>query len=213
LNYHFETQPLPNPLAWYAHQLPDQIKRLGVLDTHIVEILIPLLFFAPIRSLRIFAGIRIHVLMIMIMLTGNYNFFNLLTIVINMVNFDDDFLTFIFPKWIFRLLRIPIKEAEEVEESTLMSILTSILPLFTVISLSIYLLFFLLPTGAPLNSVLSISDLKEFLQTSNFPFMYIVYLIIVFFLVKMIWSYDINEPFKILALRGFYSSALCSLMF
>ena len=41
LHYHFQSQPLPNAISWFAHQLPDWLKRLGVLDTFVVEIIMP----------------------------------------------------------------------------------------------------------------------------------------------------------------------------
>jgi hypothetical protein len=50
-----------------------------------------------IRRLNIFAGIMQFFLQVGIILTGNYNFFNLLTIVLNISNFDDDFFRTIIP--------------------------------------------------------------------------------------------------------------------
>ena len=64
LNYHFETQPLPNGFSWFAHQLPEWVKQLGTLDTFVVEIILPLLLFMPFRSLRIFAGVSFRSLRI-----------------------------------------------------------------------------------------------------------------------------------------------------
>lgn len=52
--------------------------------------------------------------MIIIMLTGNYTFFNLLTIVINITSFDDDFLVKTVPGWVLRFIGIfTFKEEEE----------------------------------------------------------------------------------------------------
>lgn len=33
LCFHYETQPLPNRVAWYAHQLPEWVQKLSVLGT------------------------------------------------------------------------------------------------------------------------------------------------------------------------------------
>lgn len=55
LNFHFESQCIPTPLAWYAHYLPPWLLKLGVVGTFVIEIPIPFLFFAPLRSLRLFA--------------------------------------------------------------------------------------------------------------------------------------------------------------
>ncbi|CAB4010268.1 lipase maturation factor 2-like [Paramuricea clavata] len=55
LNWHYESQCIPTPLAWFAHQFPDWFQRFSVAMTFVIEGPIPFLFFAPIRSLRIFA--------------------------------------------------------------------------------------------------------------------------------------------------------------
>lgn len=79
LNYHYETQPLPTWIGWYAHQLPDWFQSFSVFTMFVVELILPFLFFAP-RRLRLFSAFSTMTLMILIMLTGNYCFFNLLTI-------------------------------------------------------------------------------------------------------------------------------------
>ena len=48
-------QCIPTPLAWWAHQLPDWFLKLGVVATFIYEIPVPLMFFSPVRSQRVFA--------------------------------------------------------------------------------------------------------------------------------------------------------------
>ncbi|MCG8378095.1 MAG: lipase maturation factor family protein, partial [Proteobacteria bacterium] len=88
LSYHFETQPLPTTLAWYAHQFPDPILMAGVAFTLITELLVPFLVFAP-RRFRMLAGVTFIFFQTMIILTGNYNFFNLLTISLCIFLFDD----------------------------------------------------------------------------------------------------------------------------
>ncbi len=55
LNWHFESQCIPTPLSWYAHQLPEWLLKLQVAGTYYVEILVPFLFFVPVRSLRLFS--------------------------------------------------------------------------------------------------------------------------------------------------------------
>ena len=55
LNWHYESQCIPTPLAWYAHQLPQWFQSLSVVGTYYIEILVPFLFFLPFRSLRLYA--------------------------------------------------------------------------------------------------------------------------------------------------------------
>jgi hypothetical protein len=88
LNFHFETQPLPTPAAWYAHHLPETVLQLSVLAIFAVELAAPFLFFMPRRLRRTGAWITI-VFQILIAATGNYTFFNLLTIVLCIPLFDD----------------------------------------------------------------------------------------------------------------------------
>src|SRR5438477_9164046 len=47
LYYHYETQPLPNPLTWYFHRLPRLFHRFGVLFSHFVQLVVPFGFLAP----------------------------------------------------------------------------------------------------------------------------------------------------------------------
>lgn len=82
LEYHFATQCLPGPLAWHAHQLPPMLLRLGVAATFVIEIPASfMLVFPTVRVRQVGAWLQV-LLQLMIMLTGNYNFFNLLTVVL-----------------------------------------------------------------------------------------------------------------------------------
>ena len=38
LSFHFATQCIPTPLAWYASQLPDSALQMGVLICFVVEV-------------------------------------------------------------------------------------------------------------------------------------------------------------------------------
>jgi predicted DCC family thiol-disulfide oxidoreductase YuxK len=96
LQYHFETQPLPTIAAWYAHQLPDWFLSASAAATLIIELLIPFLVFCPRRFRMLAAGCFI-LLQVLIILTGNYNFFNLLTIAICLFLLDDTALRRLLP--------------------------------------------------------------------------------------------------------------------
>ena len=82
LDFHYATQCLPTPLAWYAHQLPPLVQQLSVAITLLIEIPGAFLLISPFRVGRLFGIFLQCVLQCMIMLTGNYNYFNLLTIVL-----------------------------------------------------------------------------------------------------------------------------------
>jgi hypothetical protein len=86
LHYHYETQPLPTPAAWYMSQLPMALQKGSTLFVLLAEVIVPFLFFAP-RRLRL-AGAWITILLqLLILITGNYTFFNLLTIVLTLFLF------------------------------------------------------------------------------------------------------------------------------
>ena len=91
LNYHYETQPLPTPLAWYAHQLPSLVQKASVAGVFLVELIVPFLFFAP-RRIRIIGASMTIGFQLLIALTGNYTFFNLLTILLCLLLFTEKFI-------------------------------------------------------------------------------------------------------------------------
>ena len=69
-------------MAWFANQLPGNVLELGVAGTYLVEIWAAPLLLAPTRPLRLLAFALNAGLMGSIALTGNYNFFNALTMVL-----------------------------------------------------------------------------------------------------------------------------------
>ena len=88
LSYHFQTQPLPTPLAWYMHQAPLWFLQFSTLFVFVVELVLPFLIFGP-RRLKHVAAWGTIALQLMILLTGNYTFFNILTIALCLFLFDD----------------------------------------------------------------------------------------------------------------------------
>jgi len=99
LEYHFWTQPLPTPLAWYAAQLPPWLLIGGTAATLAIELGCVFLFFLP-RRLRAAAACCVLLLQALIFLTGNYNFFNLLTMGMCVFLFDDAALQRLVPRWL-----------------------------------------------------------------------------------------------------------------
>jgi predicted DCC family thiol-disulfide oxidoreductase YuxK len=88
LRFHFETQPIPTSTAWHAHQSPPWLLSIACFCMFITEAIVPLLYFAP-RRTRMLAFWLTVLLQVNIMLTGNYGFFNLLTIVLALTLLDD----------------------------------------------------------------------------------------------------------------------------
>jgi predicted DCC family thiol-disulfide oxidoreductase YuxK/uncharacterized membrane protein YphA (DoxX/SURF4 family) len=88
LNFHYETQPLPTWLAWYAHQQPAWLKKASVAGMFGVELVLPFLVFLP-RRCRFVACGGFVLLQVAILLTGNYTYFNWLSIALALVLLDD----------------------------------------------------------------------------------------------------------------------------
>lgn len=88
LTVHFETQPLPTPLAWQVHQLPAWWHRFACGAMFAIELGVPFLLFAS-RRLRHLAALLLAGLMLAVALTGNYTFFNLLAIALCLFCVDD----------------------------------------------------------------------------------------------------------------------------
>ncbi len=49
LSYYFQTEPLPTPLAWYAHHLPQRVLTASTAATFVSELGLPFLIFFPRR--------------------------------------------------------------------------------------------------------------------------------------------------------------------
>lgn len=88
LAYHYLTQPLPTPLAWYVYQLPGWFHKLSTGLMLVVELLIPFFYFSPKRG-RSFAAVVTIMFQIIIALTGNYTFFNIFVVVLCVLLIDD----------------------------------------------------------------------------------------------------------------------------
>jgi predicted DCC family thiol-disulfide oxidoreductase YuxK len=111
LTFHYETQPLPTPLAWYAHQLPLWFQKASCAGMFFVELIVPLLIFLP-RRPRLLAFWAFMMLMLAIALTGNYTFFNLLTIALCLTLLDDAALAkFVPSEWSGRTVAVPNRPA------------------------------------------------------------------------------------------------------
>jgi hypothetical protein len=91
LTYHYETQPIPAWTSWYMHQLPTWLHVWSVAGMFVIELAVPWLIFVPPRfaRVRLVAALLMMSLQLGIAATGNYGFFNLLTIVLYLALLDD----------------------------------------------------------------------------------------------------------------------------
>ena len=97
LHFHYETQPLPTWGGWYAHQLPAGFQGFSVGVVFAIQLLLPFFIFAP-RRLRFAAAAILVGFQGLIIITGNYCFFNLLTMALCLLLLDDFCLRKVLPE-------------------------------------------------------------------------------------------------------------------
>ena len=100
LDYHYLTQPIPNPLSRWFHFHPPLIHKLEVLYNHFVELVSCWFALVPdrLRRLRVAAGLAMLAFQISLILSGNLSFLNYLTIVPILACFDDAALRRVLPR-------------------------------------------------------------------------------------------------------------------
>jgi hypothetical protein len=99
LTFHYQTQPLPTWIGWYFHQLSPGVHAGCAAFMFLIELAVPFLIFTPRRPRAIGCSLLI-LLQVVIFLTGNYCFFNLLTLALCLLLLDDTMLLKLFPaKW------------------------------------------------------------------------------------------------------------------
>ncbi|MCS5498997.1 lipase maturation factor family protein [Cnuibacter physcomitrellae] len=96
LYYHHETQPMPNPLSRFAHLLPKSVHRMEVLGNHVAQLVVPFLLFEPQPVASIAAAVVI-LTQLWLVLTGNFAWLNVLTIVLAFGAVSDDAIHAIIP--------------------------------------------------------------------------------------------------------------------
>lgn len=97
LQFHYETQPNPNPLSRVFHFEPHALSAIGVLFNHVTELLAPWLMLLGRWATRL-AGMFFVVFQISLLVSGNLSFLNWLTIVPALACFDDAFLARLMPR-------------------------------------------------------------------------------------------------------------------
>jgi lipase maturation factor 1 len=88
LTFHYQTQPLPTWPGWYAQQLQLWFQKISCTVMFAIELGAPFLIFTP-RRIRFFGCAALMGLQTLILLTGNYTFFNFLAIALCLLLLDD----------------------------------------------------------------------------------------------------------------------------
>ncbi|XP_027512428.1 lipase maturation factor 1 isoform X1 [Corapipo altera] len=95
MDYHYETQPVPNPIAYFMHRSPWWFHRLETLVNHFIELLVPFFLFLG-RRMCILHGLLQILFQVLLIISGNLSFLNWLTMVPSIACFDDASLAFLF---------------------------------------------------------------------------------------------------------------------
>jgi hypothetical protein len=129
LTFHYETQPLPTWIGWYAHQLPVWFQEISVAVMFGIELVAPFLIVCGRRPRQVACG-SFALLMLLISLTGNYCFFNLLTVALCVLLLDDAFILRLLPASVasFVRTRLPAPAVSASRSSELCSRLASTRP-------------------------------------------------------------------------------------
>ncbi len=88
LDYHHETQPLPGPSSWRAHNLPSWWHRVEVAGNHAAQLGAPLLLVLP-QPVAGIGGAVIVLTQLWLVGTGNFAWLNWLTMVLAVAAFSD----------------------------------------------------------------------------------------------------------------------------
>jgi hypothetical protein len=91
MDYHYETQPVPNPVSFYLHHNNKVFHRVETLVNHIIELFTPWFMFLG-RKYRVFNGICQIIFQLVLIVSGNLSFLNWLTILPSITYLDDSFL-------------------------------------------------------------------------------------------------------------------------
>ncbi|XP_071671385.1 lipase maturation factor 1 isoform X4 [Patagioenas fasciata] len=95
MDYHYETQPVPNPIAYFMHRSPWWFHRFETLVNHFIELLVPFFLLLG-RRMSIVHGLLQILFQVLLIISGNLSFLNWLTMVPSIACFDDASLGFLF---------------------------------------------------------------------------------------------------------------------
>ncbi|XP_060548985.1 lipase maturation factor 1-like isoform X2 [Pantherophis guttatus] len=95
MNYHYETQPVPNPVAYFMHRTPWWFHAFETLFNHFIELVVPFFVFLG-RRMCMAHGILQILFQVLLIISGNLSFLNWLTIVPSIACFDDASLGILF---------------------------------------------------------------------------------------------------------------------
>ncbi|XP_039935271.1 lipase maturation factor 1 [Hirundo rustica] len=95
MDYHYETQPVPNPISYFMHRSPWWFHRFETLVNHFIELVVPFFLLLG-RRMTILHGLLQILFQVLLIISGNLSFLNWLTMVPSIACFDDASLALLF---------------------------------------------------------------------------------------------------------------------
>ncbi len=96
MNYHHETQPMPNPLSRFFHRMPKVLHKTETLFNHIVQLGLVWLLFLP-QPLATIGALSVILSQAYLIISGNYAWLNWLTLLLAFSGISDPYLQTIIP--------------------------------------------------------------------------------------------------------------------
>src|SRR5687767_1175183 len=80
MDFHHETQPMPNPLSWFFHRLPRPLHRIETIGNFVAQLILPFGLLLPQPFATVAAGLMI-LTQLYLVVSGNYAWLNWVTII------------------------------------------------------------------------------------------------------------------------------------
>jgi hypothetical protein len=96
MEFHHETQPLPNPLSWFFHRLPRRVHRVEAVGNFVAQLVLPFGLFLP-QPFATIAAVLLIGTQQNLVVSGNYAWLNWITIVAMTAAIADPVVRFVAP--------------------------------------------------------------------------------------------------------------------
>jgi hypothetical protein len=103
MEFHHETQPMPNPLSWFAHRLPKGWHRFETIGNFVAQLVLPFGLFLP-QPFATIAAVLMLGTQLYLVVTGNYAWLNWITIVAMVAGIADPVVAAVLPEGVVAAL-------------------------------------------------------------------------------------------------------------
>jgi hypothetical protein len=125
---YYETAPLPTWVGWWAHQLPLAVHKASAVGVYVVEVALPCLLWAP-HAVRTVVFVAMVAMQLLFLVTGNYGFFNYLSLALTLWVLDDDHLAWVARKLGRSVVPSPAREPSRARTAALAVAVAVLVPL------------------------------------------------------------------------------------